>query len=165
MSMEAVAKAAGVARLTVYNQFGSRPQLLEALFDETARNAGLTRIPEAMALPDPRASLDRLVEIFCDFWGHDGAVGRLHAAAGGDEEFAAALAARNERRRKVLAAIVHRLARDGLVARRATAEAVDLLFVATSQPAYQTLASRKRSAAATCALIKRLCSAVIAASK
>jgi len=68
-SLDAVAKAAGVTRLTVYNQFGSRRGLLEAVFDERARQGGLNRIADAMAMSDPRAGLDRLVEIFCDFWG------------------------------------------------------------------------------------------------
>ena len=36
ISMESVAKAAGVTRLTVYKQFGSRRGLLEAIFDANA---------------------------------------------------------------------------------------------------------------------------------
>ena len=43
-TLDAVAKAAGVARLTVYNQFGSRRGLLEAVFDERARQGGLESI-------------------------------------------------------------------------------------------------------------------------
>src|SRR3979411_2078216 len=70
-SLDAVAKAAGVTRLTVYNQFGSRRGLLEAVFDEIARQGGLTRIVEVMAMRDARAALYRLVEIFCDFWNRD----------------------------------------------------------------------------------------------
>src|SRR3981189_3677536 len=101
-SLDAVAKAAGVTRLTVYNQFGSRRGLLEAGFDERAQQGGLSRIPGARAMADPRAGLDRLVEIFCDFWGGDPTVGRLHAATALDSEFAAAVAERNERRRKVI---------------------------------------------------------------
>src|SRR3979490_3308680 len=74
-SLDAVAKAAGVTRLTVYNQFGSRRGLLEAVFDESARQGGLSRIEEAMAMPDPGMALDRLVEIFCHFWSWDSAIG------------------------------------------------------------------------------------------
>src|ERR1700736_5592285 len=66
-SLDAVAKAAGVTRLTVYHQFGSRRGLLEAVFDEIARQGGLAEISDAMAISDPRAALDRLVEIFCVF--------------------------------------------------------------------------------------------------
>src|SRR5438045_6467107 len=77
-SLDTVAKAAGVTRLTVYNQFGSRRGLLEAVFDEIARHGGLHQLADAMAMADPRAALDRMVEIFCGFWSRDSAVGRLH---------------------------------------------------------------------------------------
>src|ERR1700694_2848655 len=46
-SLDAVAKAAGVTRLTVYNQFGSRRGLLEAVFDQRARRGGVGRIAAA----------------------------------------------------------------------------------------------------------------------
>ena len=52
-SLDHVAKAAGVTRLTVYNQFGSRRALLEAVFDEIARQGGLAGIADAMAMADP----------------------------------------------------------------------------------------------------------------
>src|SRR5947209_19909198 len=90
-SLETVAKAAGVTRLTVYNQFGSRRALLEAVFDEIARQGGLAGIAQAMAMPDPHAALDRLIEVFCTFWSRDPAIGRLHDAMATDPEFAAAL--------------------------------------------------------------------------
>lgn len=155
VSLEAVAKAAGVTRLTVYNQFGSRRGLLEAVFDEIARAGGLFRIEEAMALADPRAALDRLVEIFCDFWGRDAAIGRLQEAMASDPEFAQAITARNERRRKTLSALVERIAADDMPpsARR---DAVDLMFVLTSYGTYAALKPR-RSRKAVCALIKRAC--------
>src|SRR5882757_2955697 len=98
-SLEAVAKAAGVTRLTVYKQFGSRRGLLEAVFDKLANEGGLGRIAEAMSLADPREGLNRLIEIFCAFWSGDEGIGRLHDATVTDSEFAQALAARNERRR------------------------------------------------------------------
>src|SRR3979411_1736085 len=80
-SLEAVAKAAGVTRLTVYHQFGSRRGLLEAVFDEIARQGGLTQIADAMAISNPRAALDRLGEIFCAFWYLGPAVGRVDEGA------------------------------------------------------------------------------------
>src|SRR5713101_9850250 len=84
-SLDAVAKAAGVTRLTVYNQFGSRRGLLEAVFDDIARQGGLQGLGDAMAMPDPYAALDRVVEIFCAFWNRDPAVGRLHEAMRSEE--------------------------------------------------------------------------------
>src|SRR2546422_6186455 len=38
-SIEAVARRARVTRATVYQRFGSRPNLLEALFDDLARRS------------------------------------------------------------------------------------------------------------------------------
>jgi AcrR family transcriptional regulator len=67
-SLEAVARRAKVTRLTLYNQFGSRRGLLEAVFDERARLGGLSRIVAAMAMPDAREALDRIIANFCDFW-------------------------------------------------------------------------------------------------
>src|SRR6267154_1435446 len=66
-SLEAVAKEAGITRLTVYNQFGSRRALLEAVFDDRAERGGLHRVAEAMAAADPFAGLQELIEIFCEF--------------------------------------------------------------------------------------------------
>ena len=85
-SLDAVAKAAGVTRLTVYNQFGSRRGLLEAVFDEIARQGGLSRIEQAMAMPDSGMALERLVEIFCHFWSWDSAIGRLQQEMSVDPE-------------------------------------------------------------------------------
>src|SRR5262249_54838479 len=105
-SLQAVAAKAGVTRLTVYNQFGSRRALLEAVFDDMAARGGLHRIPAAMAGPDPQAGLLKIIAIFCDFWsfGRD-ALGPLHAAGAGDPELGASLGERNERRRRLLAVL------------------------------------------------------------
>ena len=154
-SLDAVAKAAGVTRLTVYHQFGSRRGLLEAVFDDIARQGGLARIPEAMAMPDPRAALDRLVEIFCAFWNRDPAVGRLHEAMATDPEFAQALLARNERRRKTVDVLVGRIA-GKTASPRARRDAVDMIFALTSFAMFALL-SRDRPVDDVCALVKSAC--------
>jgi AcrR family transcriptional regulator len=159
-SLDAVAKAAGVTRLTVYNQFGSRRGLLEAVFDERARQGGLNRIAEAMAMSDPRAGLDRLVEIFCDFWGGDPALGRLHAATALDPEFAAALAERNERRRKVIGVLVERVSRNRKQDAEIRQDAVDLVFALTSHAMFDML-SVGRSDEAVRTLVKSACAAAL----
>src|SRR5262249_62017664 len=94
--LQAVADRAGVTRLTVYNQFGSRRALLEAVFDEMAARGGLHRMPAVMAGPDPQAGLLEVIAIFCDFWsfGCD-ALGPLHAAGASDPEFGASVHERN----------------------------------------------------------------------
>jgi AcrR family transcriptional regulator len=148
VSLDAVAKAAGVTRLTVYNQFGSRRGLLEAVFDEVARQGGLHRIGRAMAMPDARAALDRILDIFCDFWASDPALGNLHAAAAGDAEFAIVMTERNERRRQVLRVLVERLVTAGKLRKAKAAEAVDMLFALSSYAMFEMLGAQGRKPAA-----------------
>jgi AcrR family transcriptional regulator len=154
-SLDAVARVAGVTRLTVYHQFGSRRGLLEAVFDEIARQGGLTEIPEAMAMPDPRAALDRLVEIFCGFWNWDPAIGRLHEAMATDPEFAQALIERNERRRKAVDVLVGRIVGKP-ASSRMRQDAVDVIFALTSFAMFAML-RRDRAAGDVCALVKSAC--------
>ena len=154
-SLDAVAKAAGLTRLTVYHQFGSRRGLLEAVFDEIARQGGLTEIADAMALPDPRAALDRLVEIFCAFWDRDPAVGRLHEAMATDPEFAQALIERNERRRKTVDVLVERIS-SKTASPQMRQDAIDMIFALTSFAMFAVL-SQHRPIDAVCKLVKSAC--------
>ncbi len=158
-SLDNVAKVAGVTRLTVYNQFGSRRGLLEAVFDEIARQGGLEGIAGAMAIADPRAALDRLVEIFCAFWNRDPAVGRLHEAMATDPEFAAALIDRNERRRRGVRVLVDRIA-GKTASRRARQDAVDTIFALTSYAMFAML-SPGRSVDDVCHLVQSACRAAL----
>jgi AcrR family transcriptional regulator len=155
-SLDAVAKAAGVTRLTVYNQFGSRRGLLEAVFDEIARQGGLSRIEQAMTMPDPGMALERLVEIFCHFWSWDSAIGRLQQEMSVDPELARALIERNERRRTTLAVVVARAAGPA-ASSHARRDAVDMIFTLTSYSTFATLCSN-RTTDETCTLIKSACS-------
>jgi AcrR family transcriptional regulator len=79
-TIEAVAREAGVARITIYDRFGGREALVEAIFDDLAESGGLTRLPEAFGQADPVAGLERFVAIFCDFYAtHRLLLRRLHA--------------------------------------------------------------------------------------
>jgi AcrR family transcriptional regulator len=154
-SLEAVAKEAGVTRLTVYNQFGSRRALLEAVFDDRAARGGLHRLSEAMSNGDPQTGLRRLIEIFCDFWSSDpDAIASLHQASSGDSEFEASIKARNERRRGAISVLVAKMVEYGRVRPDAAADLIDLLFVLTSFPAFFELIAGGRAKAAACALIQ-----------
>ena len=159
-SLDTVAKAAGVTRLTVYNQFGSRRGLLEAVFDEIARAGGLHQLAGAMAMDDPRAALERMVEIFCAFWKRDPAIGRLHEAMATDPEFATALLERNERRRQGLIVLIDRIAGRSAT-QRARQDAVDTIFALTSYPMFAMLGPG-RSADDVCRLVQTACRAALA---
>ena len=156
-SLDVVAKAAGVTRLTVYNQFGSRRGLLEAVFDDIAREGGLFELADVLAMADPRAALDRVVAIFCTFWSHDPAIGGLNQAIATDPEFGDTLVERNERRRELLTALVSRIA-EKPSARRAVRDAVDLIFVLTSYPTFAAL-SPQRQTEEVCRLLQTACHA------
>jgi AcrR family transcriptional regulator len=161
-SLEAVAKAAGLTRLTVYNQFGSRRALLEAVFDDRARQGGLHRLTDAAADPDPQNGLSRLIAIFCDFWSFDhGAIARLHGARVLDAELEESLNARNERRRHLLAMLIGRMVERGEVRREASGDLVDVLFALTSFAFFAKLAERGRSKEAVGALIEGLAAGAV----
>ncbi|KQV56237.1 MULTISPECIES: TetR/AcrR family transcriptional regulator [unclassified Caulobacter] len=158
LSLEAVAAAAGVTRLTVYNQFGSRRGLLEAVLDEVASAGGLLAIAEAMALADPRETLTRMVTVFCGFWSSNAGLTGLYAAAGADPELAQSLAARNARRRELLAVLVKRHGGRDPAAQR---DVVDLLFALTGFPMFQSLRVDDRPPEAVAALLAPLCDRVL----
>jgi len=140
-SLEAVGKAAGVTRLTVYNQFGSRAGLLEAVFDEIALGGRLPRLRDAISNPDPRTGISQLIHIFCDFWSSDPAVARLHDTMAADEELANALLARNERRRRGIRALIEKI--DCPRTAETERDVVDLIFGLTSCAMYRMLADAR----------------------
>lgn len=161
-SLQAVAKKAGVTRLTVYNQFGSRRALLEAVFDERAVRGGLHRLGDAMATSDPHAALLQVIAIFCEFWTFDpGALGLLHAAGASDPDLAPSVAERSERRRRLFAALVRRMTDNGphslgRLRPKAACDLVDTLFALTSFWFFSQLATAGRTATATCRIIQEL---------
>lgn len=152
-SLESAARKAGVTRLTVYNQFGSRRALLEAIFDQTASAAGLDRLGETLAVPDPRQALALVVDRFCAFWAaRQQTLVRLQAARAVDPELDEALYERNERRRHLLRVIVDRLVERGDVKTGSVPDLVDILHVLTGLHLFADLAER-RGADATRELI------------
>ena len=149
-SLDAVAREAGVTRLTVYNQFESRRGLMEAVFDSIAREGGLFELSAVFAEPDGQKALRRVVVVFCHFWAmHVEVMQKFEAFAQLDEEMATSLKERTERRRQLLTALVRRL--DAVVT--APSDLVDVLFALTSMEFYRALSIRRRSAAAVEELI------------
>ena len=111
-SVEEVARRAGVARMTVYHQFGSLRGLLEALCDSLAMAGGMNHLADAFRRPDPLNALDRFTAVFMGFWESDRPVMRgLRAFGTLDPDFAAVLEERSGWRRKGLRALLGRLAK------------------------------------------------------
>ena len=151
-SLDAVAREAGVTRLTVYNGFESKGGLLEAVFDDLARQGGLFELPSVFAEPDNAMGLRRLVSVFCRFWAlHRSVLPMLSAVAKLDEEIAQTLKQRAERRRQILTVLVGRMA-----SAQNRAELVDMLFALTTFEFWDALCVRGRGHNAVEALIQTL---------
>ena len=109
-SMESLAKASGVTRQTIHNLFGTRTELLETLFDQIARDAGMERMREVMMSNDSGAMLDGFIAVFSNFWAKNRMLlKRIHGIAAVDPEFGEALQARNQRRRMGATRVIERL--------------------------------------------------------
>jgi AcrR family transcriptional regulator len=160
-SIDAVASRAGVARMTVYNQFESKAGLLEALFDVLAERGEFSRMPDVFREPDPAIALDAFVALFGRFWtASRRAHRRLRAAALHDAELDAGMAARNERRRTALTQLMRRFggkARPALPKK----ELVNVLFVLLSFEMFDALAGADRTPADVIPLVQRVARLVV----
>ena len=160
-SIDAVARRAGVARMTVYNQFESKAGLLEALFDALALQGPLGGMVEIFKIADPVAAFDDYVALFGRFWTVNRRTHRrLSAAAMHDADLAAAIASRNERRRKGVAELIRRL---GARARPVipSEEAVNVIYVLLSFDTFDALAGPSRTPEDVVATVRQLVRAVL----
>ncbi|HEV8454486.1 MAG TPA: helix-turn-helix domain-containing protein [Gemmatimonadales bacterium] len=159
-SVEEVARRAGVARMTVYHQFGSLGGLLEGLCDSLAIAGGMHHLADAFREPDALKALDRFIAVFIGFWESDRPVIRsLGALAALDPEFASVLEERYGWRRKGVRALLDQLAKQ--TGRPKRNDAADLLYMLTSFSTYDTLATSKRSTGQVTKLVQRLARAVL----
>ena len=162
-SIEAVARRARVTRVTVYQRFGSRSKLLEALFDDLARQGGMWDLADAFRQSDPRAALARFVAIFARFWtAHRPIHRRLLALAALDQGLERTLRARQEWRRQGLRVIVRRLREGSGPAAAATEETIAALFALTGFETFDLLAGSTRTPAAVAPIVLRIARAVLA---
>ncbi len=162
-TIDAVAQQAGVARMTVYYQFGSKRGVLEAVFDDLAARGGMERMAAVHALADPLESLMELVAVFGRFWASDRLLlRRVRALAALDPELEQAVRTRDEWRRNHCRVIVGRLAeRYGRPIAEALDDTVDVLHTLTGFETFDTLAGAARSLETVTPLVQRLARAAI----
>jgi len=136
-----VARRAGSSRSTVYQLFGSRAGLLEALAQRLREEAGFDRLAEASAHPDARTSFGlalreqcRMLALFPDL------ARALFTLAAVDADGAAAVAALERGRRPGMRHLAGRLAEQGQLREGVSQdEAAELLTVVTGFPAFDEL--------------------------
>jgi AcrR family transcriptional regulator len=144
VSVDQVARAAGVARSTVYVIFGSRAGLFDAFAADVHERGGFQRVLDAVADPDPRVHL------------RDGITGGVHTFAAHRDVFrvlvsmadldpdavGGAMQRMAERRARGMIRLGRRLSRHGLLRKGVTAkQAADRLWILTSFEAFDLLYS------------------------
>jgi AcrR family transcriptional regulator len=111
-TMDELAAAAGVSRATIFNRFGSKLGVLQALFNRCLESPEMEAVREAFAVEDPVVALDAVVEAAYAMWeGHGFIVEQLQAIAILEPEASALLAAQWEDQRAELQGLTRRLAR------------------------------------------------------
>jgi AcrR family transcriptional regulator len=133
-SVEDVAGRAGVARATLYQHFGSRLGLVDAICETFADNPALAAAKEAVDLPALEAALDEVVASSFAFWASEESVlEQLYGVASVDP------AARDfvERQRRDRVRALERLA--ARLRERGAENPLPALMLATSFETYREL--------------------------
>jgi len=157
-SIEAVAAKAGVARMTVYYQFGSKVGLLEALFDGLGGRHFQTELPRIMSQAEPLQALDDLIDVFFRFWSAERVViRRIRSMAALDPAFEESIHGRDERRRQLLRIVLGRVAEKyGKPIGDAFETAVDILYAVTSFATFDTLGGETGGGEEPALVVQRL---------
>ena len=67
-TMDELAAAAGVSRATVFNRFGSKLGVLQALYDRCLESREMAAVREAFEVQDPVAALEPVIDTSCAMW-------------------------------------------------------------------------------------------------
>ena len=162
-TVDAVARQANVARMTVYYQFDSKRGLLEALFDDLANRGLMPHLRPVFHEPDPKRALDTLIAAFAAFWESDRIVlRRARALAALDADVAVSVRERDQMRRGHLSRILGRVYEGGgSTAAKALPLAVDVLHMLTSFETFDALRSAKHGLEDIKRIVRQLAAAVI----
>ncbi len=139
LTIDSVAAQADVSRQTVYNAFGSKSGLLEALCDHLAERGRIDRIAAAFTAPDGTEAITLFLTAFYKFWATDRtATRRLRGLATLDKDLEAVIKARNARQRQGFTALLDRFP-DLDTSGRDRDQTLDLLCALGSFETFDTL--------------------------
>lgn len=161
-TVDAVARQAGVARMTVYYQFESKRGVLEALFDDLANRGLMPHLRPVFHEPDAARALEGVIGAFAAFWNSDRIVlRRARALAALDHEFTESIRARDELRRGHLRKILERWYAEQPSPPTALPVAVDTLHMLTSFETFDALLTGTRTFEEATQIIRKLAMAVL----
>ena len=113
-TMDELAAAAGVSRATVFNRFGSKLGVLQALFRRGMEGPEMAAIQAALELEDPVAALEAVIGAACTIWEAYGFVHlQLQAVRVLEPRATALIDEQREQQRIELQGLTRRLARAG----------------------------------------------------
>lgn len=166
-SIDAVARQADVARMTVYHQFGSRVGLLEALCDSLAFSGGMEQLAGAFRQSEPVEALDEFIAVFGRFWNSDRLVmRRLRGLAMLDADFEQVIRVRDEGRRRGLRVLVGRFTEKyGHPTPEEQDKLVSVLYTLTSFEFFDTLAGSVQNLEEVTPMVRRLAHATLCVEK
>jgi AcrR family transcriptional regulator len=164
LSLDEVARTAGVTRVTIYNQFGTKVGLIEELFRDSGRRMKVLQVLAAFAQPDPRDALHALIRGNCRAWSRDRRVlQRVIALTVLDPAARRVLAYFEGRRRHDIEVLVARLAAARMLASRvAPARVTSAVLALTSFQLYDQLVTMGVAHAAIVELLTRMAGAFLA---
>lgn len=113
LNFEKIAETAGMTRKSVYNHFGSRAGLIEALMDDIGTRAGFHGLANVWDKTDPKELLISYFSELCRGWGADRDMFRLMIGmSAADNELGSAVRSRVDRVSKGSSVLVDRLIAD-----------------------------------------------------
>jgi AcrR family transcriptional regulator len=142
VSVDRIARTAGVARSTIYVIFGARAGLFDAFSADLLERGGFHRVLDAIADPDPRVTVrEGIAGGVHTFAAHRDVFRALVSMAQLDPDAVGGAMQRSERRRaRGMMRLARRLARHGLLRDGVGAKkAADRLWVLTSFDAFDLL--------------------------
>jgi AcrR family transcriptional regulator len=140
-SVEEIARTAGVGRATLYQHFGSRLGLVEAICGSLAENPSMVAIQASPDIADPREALTEMIGQGIRFWDSEESLHRhLYGLAEIDESAADFVKRQTSDRRSVVERIVELLIQAEALRDEVTkAQALATLLVLTSFHTFEEL--------------------------
>jgi AcrR family transcriptional regulator len=163
-TMEEVAERAGVSRATLYQHFGSRLELIDAICETFDENPALRELRKVVADPDPDVALEQMIANTMRFWeSEDAVLSQIYGVAAIDPAAQELVDRQRNDRRGELERLVRNIDRTGRL-KQSPRRALSLLLVLTSYETFRELRQAGLSARQVTATLQETARELIATS-